>query len=133
MCIVRYYESMQYRNHADGDAVQKQDYTKKVIFSLNDFQEKGHLLQVVTIPPQTKQRLHKHALQTEVFFILEGETSIFVNGKEFVATAGDAFIASPGDTHQLWNKSDVDFRLAVFKINMPSDSDDTEWLDSLPL
>lgn len=99
------------------------------MFSLSDFVEKGHLLQIVTIPPQTKQRLHVHRLQTEVYYILEGKTSVFINDNEFLAHPGDAFIASPGDKHQLWNKSDKPFRLVVFKINMPEDSDDTEWLE----
>lgn len=120
---------MKYKNHTDGDIVEKKDYSKNVIFSLSDFEEKGHLLQTVTIPPQTKQRLHQHFKQTEVYYALEGECSIFINGQEFIAHPGDAFIASPRDRHQLWNKSDNPFTLVVFKINLPEGTDDTEWLE----
>src|SRR5260370_29470964 len=120
---------MRYKNHKDGVVQQKKDYSKKIIFSLSDFLEKGHLLQEVTIPPLTQQRLHKHYKQTEVWYILEGECSIFINGKEYLSTSGDAFIASPGEPHQLWNKTNKDFKVVVFKINMPEDSEDTEWLE----
>jgi len=92
---------MKHKSHSDGEVIKKKDYSKKVIFSLQDFLEKGHMLQEVTIPPQTKQRLHKHFQQTEVWYVLKGETSIFINGEEFVAHPGDSFIAIPGDTHQL--------------------------------
>ena len=119
---------MKHKNRNEGEIQLKKDYSKRIIFSTSDFLEKGHLLQEVTIPPKTKQRLHKHFKQTEVWYILSGEATIFVNGKEYLSTMGDAFIASPGDTHQLWNKSDKDFKVAVFKINMPEDSEDTEWL-----
>jgi len=117
---------MKYKSHDTGEAVHKKDYSKRVIFSPEDFQEKGHLLQVVTIPPKTKQRSHFHHKQTEVFYILEGEAYIYINGKEFLAKPGDAFICSPGDKHNLWNQTDKDFKLVVFKINF-SKEDDTKW------
>ncbi|HYK08062.1 MAG TPA: cupin domain-containing protein [Candidatus Eisenbacteria bacterium] len=120
---------MKYKNHTAGEIVVKKDYSKKVIFSLADFLEKGHLLQEIVIPSQTKQRLHKHFKLTEVWYVLQGETSIFINNEEFIAHPGDAFIASPGDTHQLWNKTNEDFRLVVFKINVPENDEDTEWLE----
>jgi quercetin dioxygenase-like cupin family protein len=62
-----------------------------------------------------------------VFFILAGECVIYINDEEFVAKPGDAFITDPGDTHNLWNRTDKDFFLAVFKIDFPEE-DDTEWV-----
>jgi len=118
---------MKYRSSHEGDEVVKKDYRKKIIFSLDDFDEKGHLLQVVTIPPNTRQRVHSHHKQTEVFYILEGETLITINGVDYPAKPGDAFICSPGDVHNLWNKTDREFRLVVFKINLPEEGEDTHW------
>jgi quercetin dioxygenase-like cupin family protein len=118
---------MIYKKSADGEHIVKKDYSKRIIFSVSDFIEKGHLLQVVTIPPNTKQRSHSHKMQTEVFYILEGECIIKINGNDYVAVSGDAFICSPGDTHNLWNKSDKEFKLVVFKINLPEGDEDTEW------
>lgn len=109
-----------------GEVFSKEDYSKEIIFNQQDLPGKGHLLQVVTIPPETKQRVHFHDFQTEVFYILEGECWIFLNDKKFLAKPGDAFVCSPGDKHNLWNKSKKEFKLAVFKIDLP-EQDDTHW------
>jgi quercetin dioxygenase-like cupin family protein len=119
---------MKYRPAGSGQVVEEEDYSKTIIFSGDDFAEEGHLLQVVTVPPSTKQRLHLHREQTEVFYVLEGQAVIEIGGEEFLARPGDAFICSPGDGHSLWNQSDRDFRLVVFKINRP-DKDDSVWLE----
>ncbi len=118
---------MKYRPSTEGQEIVKEDYKKKIIFSLDDFDEKGHLLQVVTIPPRTRQRMHFHHKQTEVFYILEGEATITLNDVDYPARPGDAFICSPGDVHSVWNKTDRDFRLVVFKINLPEDEEDSHW------
>jgi len=118
---------MKYVPASQGIEIVRKDYRKKIIFPLEDFREKGHLLQTVTIPPQTKQKLHSHNKQTEVFYILEGETIITINGTDFEAKPGDSFICSPGDIHNLWNKTDRDFKLLVFKINLPENNEDTHW------
>ena len=120
---------MKYRPSTEGQEVVKQDYRKKIIFSLDDLDETGHLLQVVTIPADTRQRAHSHDKQTEVFYILEGEATITINDVDYLAKPGDAFICSPGDVHNVWNKTNKDFRLVVFKINLPKDKEDNHWLE----
>jgi len=117
---------MKYRPSGAGGIIKKKDYSKRIIFTREDFEEEGHLLQVVTIPPKTKQRSHFHKVQTEVFYILEGEALIYINDKEYLAKPSDAFICSPRDRHNLWNKSEKEFKLAVFKINLPKEVD-IEW------
>jgi quercetin dioxygenase-like cupin family protein len=118
---------MKYKNSKELDMVVKEDYSKKIYFSGDDFSEKGHLVQTVTIPPNTKQREHWHDKQTEVFFILKGECHMFINAKEYLAKPWDAFICNAKDKHYLWNKSQEPFELAVFKHSVP-DYDDTHWL-----
>ena len=118
---------MKYRSSTEGQEVVKQDYRKKIIFTPDDFDEKGHLLQVVTIPPHTWQRAHSHKEQTEVFYILEGEATLTINGVDYPAKPGNAFVCSPGDVHNLWNKTNQEFRLVVFKINLPEEGEDTHW------
>ena len=120
---------MKYRSSTEGKDIVKADYRKRIIFSLEDFAEKGHLLQVVTIPPNTRQRMHAHHKQTEVFYILEGEATLTFNGIEYPARAGDAFICSPGDAHNVWNQTDREFRIVVFKINLPEEGEDSTWLE----
>ena len=119
---------MKYRPAGSGEIFEEEDYSKTVIFSLQDFEEEGHLLQVVTVPPRTRQRLHLHRQQTEVFYVLEGRAKIEMSGEEYLARPGDAFICSPGERHSLWNQADRDFKLAVFKINRP-EGEDSVWLE----
>jgi quercetin dioxygenase-like cupin family protein len=118
---------MKYKPSTEGQEFVKKDYSKRIIFSPDDFDEPGHLLQIVTIPPNTRQRAHSHGKQTEVFYILEGEATITINDVDYLAKPGDAFICSPGDVHNLWNKIDDDFRLVVFKISLPQDEEDSHW------
>jgi quercetin dioxygenase-like cupin family protein len=120
---------MKYRASAEGQEIVKKDYRKKIIFSPDDFEEKSHLLQVVMIPPDTRQRMHSHNVQTEVFYILEGEATITINDVDYLARPGDAFICSPGDVHNLWNQTDRDFRLVVFKIDLPEGDEDSQWYE----
>jgi len=117
-----------YARAGSGETVQEVDYAKTIIFSPDDFEEEGHLLQVVTVPPRTKQRLHSHREQTEVFYVLEGHALIELAGEEFSARPGDAFVCRPGDHHSLWNRWNDDFRLVVFKIGFPEE-DDTDWME----
>lgn len=118
---------MRYRPSTEGQEILKKDYRKKIIFSLEDFDEPGHLLQVVTIPPNTRQRAHFHDKQTEVFYILEGEATLTINEVDYPARPGDAFICSPGEVHNLWNKTEEDFQLVVFKINLSGEGEDSHW------
>ncbi|MFA5136189.1 MAG: cupin domain-containing protein [Patescibacteria group bacterium] len=118
---------MKYIQSNKAKEIIKKDYEKKIIFSPDDFQQKGHLLQIVSIPPRTEQRLHSHSKQTEVFYILEGNATITINGTGFEAKPGDAFICSPTDIHNVWNKNEMKFKLLVFKISLPENDDDTKW------
>jgi len=120
---------MKYKPSAQAQEIVKKDYTKKVIFSPGDFDKTGHLLQVVTIPADTRQRAHSHEKQTEVFYVLEGEATLTINDVGYLAKPEDAFICSPGDVHSLWNKTKEAFRLLVFKINFPEEGEDTNWLE----
>lgn len=118
---------MKYKRSTEGKETLEKDYRKRIIFSPEDFDEKGHLLQVVTIPPHIRQRMHSHRRQTEVFYILEGEAVITFDDVDYPAKPGDAFICSPGDVHNLWNQTNRDFRLVVFKISLPQNGEDTHW------
>jgi uncharacterized cupin superfamily protein len=58
-----------------------------------------------------------------VFYIIEGDTLIVINGIEYLGKPGDAFICSAGDVHNLWNQTDKDFKLLVLGINKARDED----------
>lgn len=107
----------------------RKDYSKRIIFDVDELPKGGHLFQEVTIPPKTKQRAHHHNEQTEIFYILKGEGHIYINNVDYLCKPGDAMVCSPGDVHSCRNKSDKDFSVLVFKVNRPSDHEDSVWPD----
>lgn len=114
---------MKYLPKNKGTIVTKKDYSKRIIFTPEDLRSKGNLLQVVSIKPGVEQRLHFHHQQTEVFFILEGRAYIVIENKKMLAKPGDAFICEPKEKHKVINSFDKEFKLVVFKINLPKTND----------
>lgn len=120
---------MKIKKASEGTLIQKSDYSKKIIFDYDDFVQKGHLLQVVTIFANTTLRAHYHNLQTEIWYVLEGEVYFYFDNVEYFVQKGDTMIGKPKEVHHLVNKSDKDCLLLVFKIDKPKDGDDTVWLE----
>ncbi len=70
---------------------------------------------VVVITPGEEHPCHKHEKQEESFFVLEGECSVYVDGKKVVLKKGDYLICSPGEAHYFHNESDADFKAVFIK------------------
>ena len=66
-----------------------------------------------------------------MFYILEGEATITINKVDYLAKPRDAFICALGDVHNLYNKTDAEFRLVISKINLPEDREDSYWHSDL--
>ena len=120
---------MKYKKLASLEKDVRKDYVKRVIFHTDELPGEGHMVQEVTIPPETRQRAHYHRRQTEIFFILEGESDIHIDGRRISAGPGDAFVCSPGEEHFVHNRSRNPFRLLVMKIERPGDSEDSVWTE----
>jgi quercetin dioxygenase-like cupin family protein len=117
---------MKHQPPGAGRTFRAEDYEKLVIFPPGAFTEPGHELEVVIVPPHTTMRSHYHRERTEVLFVLHGESEVFIGEKRHPSGPGDAFICEPGESHYVRNMSDQDFRILVFKIDLPSE-DDTVW------
>ena len=115
-----------YVSASQGKLITKEDYSKIVLLDPKDFDQPGHQMQVVIVPPKTRMRAHWHNKQTEVYYILEGGSWIVLNGKKYMTHPGDAFIIRPGVKHTVWNDTDKPFKQVVFKIDYP-EGDDTVW------
>jgi quercetin dioxygenase-like cupin family protein len=79
---------------------------------------------VVRLRPGDDAGNHYHAQIEETFVALEGECSLWVDGRtSYTITAGDVYQMEPGDQHYFVNNSDADFR-ALF-VKAPYDPDDS--------
>jgi len=121
---------MQFKKSGENKTDLKKDYKKSVLLSLSDLSKyPGHVLQTVTIPPHTKQRKHLHHKQTEIGYVLSGHAIYYINDIPHEMTKGDVIIDEPGESHYILNSSEEDFVILISKISMPTDSDDTTWLE----
>ena len=78
---------------------------------------------VAIVPPGKKAwPYHKHHANEELFFILDGEGLLRMNGEEFPVRAGDFIAAPPGPehAHQLINNSQAPLKyLSVSTMEQP--------------
>ena len=70
---------------------------------------------VVVITPNESHPCHKHVKQEESFLVLEGECSVYVDGKKVVIKKGDYLRCEPGEAHYFINESDKNFKAVFIK------------------
>lgn len=62
-------------------------------------------INVITLTPRQRGRIHAHERQEEVFVVLEGELTIGIEGEEHVLAKGGAVRVAPSVRRQLLNRS----------------------------
>lgn len=77
---------------------------------------------------------HYHARIEETFIAVEGECTLWLDGREkFTIAAGDIFQMEPGDQHYFVNESEADFRAVFIKAPYdPEDSVQVPWTPGEP-
>jgi mannose-6-phosphate isomerase-like protein (cupin superfamily) len=68
-------------------------------------------------------RVHYHKRMTEIYYILEGEGAIELDGERFAARPGDAVLIKPGCRHRAIG------RLRVLNVPVPAFDPADEWFD----
>ena len=58
---------------------------------------------------------HKHSGNEEVYYIIEGDGLMTVDGEKKIVGPGDAVITHSGSSHGLKNIGDTDLRILVFE------------------
>lgn len=110
----------------DGDEWQEgRGYRKWRLLSAGALRQAGALLQVVVVPPGSHIPPHSHATSVEVYVVRRGVCELIVNGERHEMRPGDVLLMEPGDVHELFNRSNEDFELLVFKTN--AKTADTYW------
>ncbi len=62
-----------------------------------------HSLAEATLPPGGRTDRHHHRLAEEMYYLLEGEALMEIDGEERVVVPGDAVLIPPGARHQITN------------------------------
>ncbi|MCW2985444.1 MAG: Cupin 2 conserved barrel domain protein [Conexibacter sp.] len=65
----------------------------------------GFGMNLVTLTPRQRGRIHAHDVQEEVYLVLEGELSLGVEGEEHTVARGGLVRVGPGVRRQLVNRA----------------------------
>lgn len=110
----------------DKNWLERQGYSKKILFNEVELKSKGHFIQIVKNAAHTEIKPHYHKQTIEIYYVLKGKAILFCGDKRFRASQGDALLCEPGDIHGVFNDTDEEFLLLVFKIN--AKDDDLYWV-----
>jgi mannose-6-phosphate isomerase-like protein (cupin superfamily) len=64
-------------------------------------------------PPGTASREHYHTEVEEVYYIMEGQGSLRVDGETRDIAPGDVVVIVPGQRHKVWQEGDGDLVMLV--------------------
>lgn len=86
-------------------------------------------LQVIQeqMPPATSELVHTHARATQVYFVLDGEATVDLDGRSEVLRTGDAVVIQPRTPHRISNRSEQ--RMEFLVISSSPTSTDREDLE----
>jgi mannose-6-phosphate isomerase-like protein (cupin superfamily) len=89
---------------------------------------------VLQLRPGDDYRNHFHAHSENAFFALEGEVTLWVDGRvSFTLRAGDYHRCDPLEMHYFVNEGDVDFRALLIRTPFdPADTIPVPWVPGDP-
>jgi mannose-6-phosphate isomerase-like protein (cupin superfamily) len=72
-----------------------------------------HSLAEIRHPPGTASQEHYHTEAEEVYFVIEGQGGIRVDGETRSIGLGDVVVITPGERHKVWQEGEGDLVLLV--------------------
>ena len=72
-----------------------------------------HSLAEIRHPPGTASQEHYHTEAEEVYFVIEGQGGIRVDGETRSIGPGDVVVITPGERHKVWQEGEGDLVLLV--------------------
>ncbi len=85
-------------------------------FGAKDFLGKWGHVEYVTVPPGSAIPVHKHEVDEEIYFVLEGEGVLTTDGEEVQVGPGDLASCRSGSSHGLRNTKAAQIELIVVGI-----------------
>jgi len=99
---------------AEGVAHQP-EIKKQVLIKNGEIPQLTGFSQAVFKPGQACEE-HRHPTMYEVYFLLEGEATLFISGREVKAAKNDCVVIEPGESHRAVNNSRQDFIWIYFGV-----------------
>ena len=72
-----------------------------------------HSLAEIRHPPGTASQEHYHTDAEEVYYVIEGQGAVRVDGETRTISPGDVVVIVPGERHTVWQEGEGDLVLLV--------------------
>ena len=93
------------------------------VFKKEDFESNLQHLHETIIDPHSTIGYHLHEGNEEIYYIIQGEGIMKIDGEEKRVFAGDAIITHSGSYHGLINDTDNELKILVFECDYKSTHD----------
>ena len=117
---------MKFVKITDKGWLERQGYSKKILFTEEDLKSKGNVVQILKNKAHTEIKPHYHIQMIEIYHILQGNAVVFCGDTRVRAHPGDTLLCEPGEVHGVVNDTDESFQFVVFKIN--AKDEDMYWV-----
>jgi len=84
----------------------------------SDFVGPWHFVDYAMLPPGSSIGQHRHGKDEELYFILEGEGTMTVDGERRRVRRGDLILNRPSGVHGLENDSDRELTVLVIEVGL---------------
>ena len=96
------------------------DFDDKKMRKVNLFESPRFFCDLYCLRPGQEQKVHSHAENDKVYYILRGEGKVIVGDEERSLSEGEIVVARAGEPHGIKNETDVDLVCLVFMAPHPS-------------
>jgi mannose-6-phosphate isomerase-like protein (cupin superfamily) len=73
----------------------------------------NHSMAEAALPPGGRTERHHHKVSEEMYYLVEGEALMEIDGEERAVTVGDAILIPVGSWHQITNTGSGEMRMIV--------------------
>jgi quercetin dioxygenase-like cupin family protein len=77
-----------------------------------------HFIEYLVVPPGVTIGEHRHGVNEEIYFIIEGQAKMKIDGREYEVKPGDFIVNHPNWEHGLRNESDKEIKLLVIEVDV---------------
>ena len=83
-----------------------------------EYLNKGRLFGKIVIPPQASIGYHTHTDEMEIFYILEGQATVYQDANTYMLNPGDVMITRAGESHCVENNLSKDLIYVALILNI---------------
>lgn len=88
------------------------------IFQQEKLEAPWHFIEYLEVQPGVTIGEHRHGHNEEIYFIIEGQAQMTVNGQEHTVKPGDFILNRAGWAHAFRNESDQTIKLLVIEVGI---------------